>query len=907
MRRTIEGLGALVALGAFVVGIPVALVLRVGWPLPSVAALHLALDLHWFPATLAADLGACVVWAAWAWGTASVLGLAWHHARNRPARLWAGTGWMAPLVSRVVAMVMLAGLSAEAAPAWALPGGAVAAATVPARSPATLSASGPTVVSRSLGAAVVPIAQAGPPAIGAAPARRPATTVALAAPAPMAPAALVHTVVHGDTLWDLAAAHLGDPLRWREIWAANARRAQPGGATFSDPSFLLPGWQLTIPAASTRVPPPAPAPVPIVPAPRAPTTTVPAAATLPTVVPAAPSRLPAGAPAHREGPPAAPPARPAPAGAHAATGTGERTVDVAVPVGLGLAGAAVVLVVAKMRRAQARNRRPGRRIRLPEPPVATVEAALRAGGGAEDLVWLDQVLRLAGHALASAEGDARVVGVVLRAERAELVLDRAAPAPAPMEATGDRWALRRGPDAPALPSSRHLVSPSPALVSMGTTADGAEVLVDLEAMGPLDVGAEPAEAAAIVAAVTAGLAGAPWADGVEIVAFGGLDALLGLDIVVAGDDTTLRSLEARAAQTGKEAAALGTGLARARLVEPGGAWAPTVVVSATTLPEALGARLVELAKQGAGIVAVAPGLPGARPLTVTDGAVELLGETVRPHAASPDMLTGIGALVACAATGGDVAVDDPPYDALERPQAAAVVGVPDGPELWLLGPAELHGHDGPPPRPRVLELLAYVSEHPRGVSSEKIIDALFDGRLKAQKTLYNLMSEARRVLGTNPDGTGRLSASGARWTTIDSDITRFRALAAAGADDRALALVRGRPFEGLGEAAWVTREGHASDVEALVVDVALRCGRRHLDDGDAAGVEAAARAGLRVAPWEERLYALRMQAAQRAGDTTRVRTLFAELCAVVDDDVAPHDDVHPGTEELYRRLLSQSA
>jgi len=167
------------------------------------------------------------------------------------------------------------------------------------------------------------------------------------------------------------------------------------------------------------------------------------------------------------------------------------------------------------------------------------------------------------------------------------------------------------------------------------------------------------------------------------------------------------------------------------------------------------------------------------------------------------------------------------------------------------------------------------------------------------------MSEARRVLGTSPDGTGRLSASGSRWTTIDSDITRFRALAAAGADDRALALVRGRPFEGLGEAVWVVREGHAFDVEGLVVDVALRCARRHLDEGDVAGVEAAARAGLRVAPWEERLYALRMQAAQRAGDTTRVRRLFAELCAV-EDDVAPYDDVHPGTEELYRRLLTQT-
>ena len=83
------------------------------------------------------------------------------------------------------------------------------------------------------------------------------------------------------------------------------------------------------------------------------------------------------------------------------------------------------------------------------------------------------------------------------------------------------------------------------------------------------------------------------------------------------------------------------------------------------------------------------------------------------------------------------------------------------------------------------------------------------------------------------------------------------------------------------------REGHASDVEGLVVDVALRCARRHLDEGDVAGVEAARAPGLRVAPCEERLYALRMQAAQRAGDTARVRRLLAELCAVVEDDVAP--------------------
>jgi len=196
-------------------------------------------------------------------------------------------------------------------------------------------------------------------------------------------------------------------------------------------------------------------------------------------------------------------------------------------------------------------------------------------------------------------------------------------------------------------------------------------------------------------------------------------------------------------------------------------------LSATPLPAALGAPLVELAERGAGIVAVTPGLPGGRALTITDGTVGLLGETVRPHAAGPDVLAWIGALVACAAAGGDVGVGHPPYDALERPKASAVVGVPDGPELWLLSPAALHGHDGPQPRPRVHELLAYVSEHPAGVTSDRIIDALWGGRPRAEKTLYNLMSEVRRVLGTSPDGTGRLSASGSRWTTIDSDITRL--------------------------------------------------------------------------------------------------------------------------------------
>ena len=33
--------------------------------------------------------------------------------------------------------------------------------------------------------------------------------------------ATVHTIVRGDTLWDLAAAYLGDPYLWPQLWERN--------------------------------------------------------------------------------------------------------------------------------------------------------------------------------------------------------------------------------------------------------------------------------------------------------------------------------------------------------------------------------------------------------------------------------------------------------------------------------------------------------------------------------------------------------------------------------------------------------------------------------------------------------------------------------------------------------------
>ena len=49
-----------------------------------------------------------------------------------------------------------------------------------------------------------------------------------------------HTVVGGDTLWDLAQQYYGDPFDWRRIWEANR-------ANIADPNLIAPGQVLVIP------------------------------------------------------------------------------------------------------------------------------------------------------------------------------------------------------------------------------------------------------------------------------------------------------------------------------------------------------------------------------------------------------------------------------------------------------------------------------------------------------------------------------------------------------------------------------------------------------------------------------------------------------------------------------------
>ena len=71
---------------------------------------------------------------------------------------------------------------------------------------------------------------------------------------------VVYVVVAGDTLWDIAARRLGDPLRWPEIFDLNrgvARHPQYGW-TLTNPDLIWPGLPLLLPVdvASPAVEPP---------------------------------------------------------------------------------------------------------------------------------------------------------------------------------------------------------------------------------------------------------------------------------------------------------------------------------------------------------------------------------------------------------------------------------------------------------------------------------------------------------------------------------------------------------------------------------------------------------------------------------------------------------------------------
>src|SRR3954463_10885139 len=213
---------ALVVLVAFVIGIPIALVM-LGSP-----ALHELGDVHRLAGALTApDDGALFLavltvaaWAGWlTFALAVVLEI--------PAQL------------RGVPVVHLRGLGVQQSVAGGLVATALAVVLLPwaavaAEHPASTSA---VAVARP----VVPPALRG--ASSPAGARVPVVD-----DTPAEDRGDVYVVQRGDTWWDIAAARLGDGAQWRRIAALNYDRDQPDGRRLDRSHQLLPGWRLVLPA-----------------------------------------------------------------------------------------------------------------------------------------------------------------------------------------------------------------------------------------------------------------------------------------------------------------------------------------------------------------------------------------------------------------------------------------------------------------------------------------------------------------------------------------------------------------------------------------------------------------------------------------------------------------------------------
>ena len=233
-------------------------------------------------------------------------------------------------------------------------------------------------------------------------------------------------------------------------------------------------------------------------------------------------------------------------------------------------------------------------------------------------------------------------------------------------------------------------------------------------------------------------------------------------------------------------------------------------------------------------------------------------------------------------------------------------------EVLVLGPVEIRGAARPFARAWARELVVYLAMHERGATTDVWTTALWPERAPAPSSLHSTASVARRALGVARDGLDHLPKSQGRLRlrpTVGTDWARFVRLAEDEDPDvwvAALDLVRGRPFDGLRASDWTILEGIAPAIEASVVDVAGRCSAAALERGDARRSSWAARQGLKVSPYDERLYRMLMRAADLAGNVAGVEAVMAELLTLVADDVEPCDSVHPATVALYRQLTRRS-
>jgi DNA-binding SARP family transcriptional activator len=755
-----------------------------------------------------------------------------------------------------------------------------------------------------------------------------------------------------DTLWGIAKHHLGDPLRWPEIWELNRGRPLPNppGGRFADSNWIWPGQELLLPPDAVGLPtgePPETQPPPA-PRPRQPE----------------PSRQPAPPPGQtRPSTPTSPstteqtrpsqPSSTAPPSPDAEQG-GQLLRIITGLAGAGLLAVGVIRLLTLLRRRQQRARSSGRRIPLPTGQTADVEVALRRTQEPDTARFLDLALRTLAHAVRRASIPApEVLAVLVTPEHLEVRLaEPAATAPPPFEhAAPDRWRLPRATPADQLQqAAKEAVAPLPALASVGMVED-TRVMLNLEAPGMVAITGDPVRARALLDTCAVELATSVWSDYLDIILVGFGEELDGLERIRHADtlEEVLPALERRVQRARQllDSERRRSALTARMTSQTPDSWTPTVVLcSSPPAPTAL-ARLFPGDNEDShglplAILAVGELPPPAWRVDLTDGHanIDALDLTLRSVQLTPEAYQAITKLLSAAASTHDVEQDTPPYDTLHRPAPAAEApaveepGLDDTPldrpatpvpasfgevrpapvEVCVLGHIELRGVPRIQ-RAKALELIVYLALYPAGADPERLWEALWPERELLRPTLHSAASVARAHLGDAPDGTPYLPLAREGLyrlhPLISLDWTRFQALVQLASQDdsraipalrEAVELVRGIPLEGTTPGDYEWAFAHRTEMESAIGDAAEQLAAKYLDHGSHTDAIWAARRGLLASPYDERLYRQLMRAAYDAGNLPGVDAIMRELLHALDVEDEPIDELHPDTVELYKRL-----
>ncbi|MEW2387293.1 BTAD domain-containing putative transcriptional regulator [Streptomyces venezuelae] len=824
-RRTVgdfvKALLAFVALAVLLVGVPGALVVFVGWPLPGGAP-----SLSWLQQEITVstfiNVLTVVVWFAWAQFTACVLVeiKAALSGVGIPGRV-PGAGGSQMLARQLVAAVLLVGATAASfAPGLSqfgqsLEGNQKSASAASAQQTPGLFGQEQQAAATAADALAAQADQAAAHADGGGSTATSANEGDTKYYRIQPPEGR-----HHDSLWEVAERHLGDGRRYKEIYQLNKDREQPDGSKLSEASLIRPGWIMEMPADAhggelVEMPDEAPKVSEDVKEQISDYSKTgdqrqgggaqegggqeqgggreqgggssvdhdTAHIVLPEQRPAAPEK-----PAMPQAP--ATPEAPAAEAPSATAGTGSEGFDFGLPealLGAPLLAAGLLGALGRRRRHAlwqsamgAVGGRGGMQPPTPTGTAADVQDALLVGADPEGVRLLDRSLR---GLAASLTEENRPLPTVYAAwlTGGDLHLQLATPAgrpPAPWQLGQDQtfWVLSHA-DAERY-EDVDTAAPYPGLVCLGTL-DDSRLLLNLEAVpGIVSLSGGEADRAAVFASVAAELATNGWSDRMTITVVG-----FGQDLTPLAPNR-LRHLEdvealieTMEAETRQRRGALGAAGHDSVLTGRTGPaqhtrWAPHLVLLAAEPSAEDAVKLAELAadasRLGIGYLVGAESgdLPGAAwEMEITrDG--KLLAPLLGLELAAQSLPEAQQRAVVQLFTDADPESSGSPTGPGDGPTGAAPPFLVDVTEQGrpavyarLVGTYEIIGLDTPDGErsPLMHEALALLLLHREGVHPRVLASALWP-RGVTDDVRDALVDRLRDWLGTEPDGSPRLRA-----------------------------------------------------------------------------------------------------------------------------------------------------